>query len=141
MDQALFAYGTLLVPEVFELVVGRRVAGSRAVLEGHVRRRLHGAVYPALVPRHSEKTLGQLYPGLSKEELARVDAFEGERYVRRPCVVETSEGVKHAAVYVLRSEHGGLLDGRDWDLAAFEREELEDYLEGCRRFAERLASS
>ena len=140
MDQALFAYGTLLVPEVFEVVVGRSVAGSHAVLEGHARRRLHGAVHPGLVPRHSEKTLGKIYPGLSKGELTRLDTFEGDLYSRRPCVVETSDGTQHAVVYVLRPEHGGHLDGRDWDLQAFEREELADYLEGCRRFAERVAS-
>lgn len=136
-DPALFVYGTLLVPDVLRLIVGRDLETEPAVLPDHVRRRLHGAVYPGLVGRHGERTEGLLVRGLSREELGRADRFEGELYQRVPCLVETDRGeVAQAFVYVLRSEHGGLLGPEDWDVEHFVREELAAYLEGCRRFAE-----
>ena len=51
MNQALtvFAYGTLIFPEVVEIVVGRRPPKWDALLPGYRRARLDGRVYPGIV--------------------------------------------------------------------------------------------
>lgn len=133
--KALFLYGSLMVPQVWELVVGRAAVMQPARLADHVRRALHGAVYPGLVPRQGEHTEGRLVGGIDKRELARLDAFEGELYQRTPCVVESEGERAQAFVYVVRPAHRGLLSPRPWDLDRFVADELPAYLEGCRRFA------
>jgi len=136
--RALFVYGSLLIEEVFQIVVGHPVVMHRATLQDHARRALHDAVYPGLVPRQGECTEGRVAVGLDKEDLARLDHFEGDLYQRSPCVVETEDGSPQAFVYVVRPAHRGLLAPEDWDLERFVQDELPRYLKGCRRFAEEL---
>jgi len=135
---SLFIYGTLLAPEVLRLLVPRDVEQGDARLRGYVRRALHGVVFPGIVPREGETTHGVLLQGLRREEVERLDDFEGDLYQRTPCVVETERGEHQATVYVLRQEHSGRLAPRDWSFEAFMRDDFEDYLTGCRRYAETL---
>jgi hypothetical protein len=50
---AVFAYGTLLFPEVVEIVVGRRLPVVPATLADHRRARLVDRVYPGIVEHAS----------------------------------------------------------------------------------------
>ncbi len=137
---ALFLYGSLMVPEVWEIVVGRATPMRPARLEDHVRRALHGAVYPGLVPRQGEHTDGCLVAGVDKRELARLDTFEGDLYQRTPCVALCGGEREQAFVYVVRPAHRGLLAPRPWELDAFVANELPAYLDGCRLFAAEMES-
>ncbi len=138
MKGSLFIYGTLLAPEVLRLLVPRDVEQEPARLPGYIRRALHGVVFPGIVPRQGETTDGVLLKGLRREEVLRLDDFEGDLYQRTPCVVDTEGGEHQASVYVIRQEHRGRLAPRDWDFEAFMREDFGDYLIGCRRYAETL---
>jgi gamma-glutamylcyclotransferase (GGCT)/AIG2-like uncharacterized protein YtfP len=125
-----------MLPEVMEIVAGRRFASRPAELRGWRRRLLRGAVYPAVVPAAGEATAGVLFEGLDAAVFARLDRFEGEPYERRRLRVALGSGAQcEAFVYVLRPERHALLSDVPWDEAGFRARHLADYLAGCRAFA------
>lgn len=129
---ALYVYGTLQVPEIFQQIVGRRLQAEPATLEGYARYRVQARVYPAIVEQVGGRVDGRVYSGLSSTELERLDLYEGDLYERR--VVDLSrQGVYiQAHVYVLRAGQHHLLSSDTWDLDAFTRDHLTDYLSQIR---------
>ena len=138
--RALFAYGTLQVPEILEALCGRALRGRPARLEGFGRGRIRDEVYPAVAPRAGARTVGQLYLDLRDADLAALDAFEGEIYDRRSLAVtplDESPAVV-AWVYVLVPEAAPLLCDEPWDLATFERAHAPGYVRRCRALRAQL---
>jgi gamma-glutamylcyclotransferase (GGCT)/AIG2-like uncharacterized protein YtfP len=135
----LFAYGTLMLPEVMEVVAGLRCAALPARLPGHRRRLLRGAVYPVLLPAAGETVAGVLWDGLDAAALARVDRFEGAIYERALCRVVLASGEEREAfAYVLRPEHHALASAEAWDVADFRARHLGAFLDSCRAFVRSL---
>jgi len=123
----LFAYGTLMYEEVWNRVSASEVAGVRAMLDGYVRKRIRGDVYPVIIPGEG-RVRGILYQDVSNQELARLDSFEGGYYLRVEVEVtrEDSVAVK-AFTYVLRPQHHGLIGG-GWSQTEFELNGLHQFL-------------
>lgn len=87
----LFFFGSLLDPELFEVVVGRPVASVVRVparLDGWSARRVREEDYPVLVPTAGSGTVGRVIAGLSWTEIDRVQFFEGDEYDLSPVTVE-----------------------------------------------------
>jgi len=124
----LYAYGTLQLPEVLEQVIGRRVESRHAVLDGYACYRLRNRVYPGIVERSGERVTGVVYSGIDAHEIEQLDAYEGSFYERRTLTLRADGGQIEALGYVLGSEHRGQLSKDAWDLEAFRREHLADYL-------------
>jgi gamma-glutamylcyclotransferase (GGCT)/AIG2-like uncharacterized protein YtfP len=132
----LFTYGTLMLPEVMEIVGGAGLRGEPARIAGFRCRALRGTVYPGLLPEQGVVTPGVLWRGLDERALARVDRFEGELYERRSALAEREgEAACEAWVYVLRPAGQGLVLDAPWDEADFRARHLAPYLRGCRSFA------
>jgi hypothetical protein len=130
-----------MLPEVIEIVAGRRLASRAAVLSGYERRALRGEVYPAIAPASGGRVAGVLWEGLDAAALARIDRFESEIYERVVCEVEAERGERCAAqAYVLVPAHRARLLAHDWDEAEFRRRHLAEYLVGCRDFARGLSA-
>ena len=106
----LFAYGTLMWPEVLESVMGRRLEGCKAVLHGYTRRRVKGQHYPVVFQCLEESVEGVLYKGLTKAEFRALDIFEGEEYDR----VELGFDGTPAFVYVLSKDWKHIVDSKPW---------------------------
>jgi len=132
----LFTYGTLMLPEVMELVIGGRPHREPARLAGYRCGSLRGAVYPGLVPEADAVTPGVLWRDLDAHAVARVDRFEGALYERRTLTVEREDGTPRAAcVYVIAAAHRGLVEATAWSEDDFRARHLEGYLRECRAFA------
>lgn len=122
----LFAYGTLMVPEVWGKLVPKHRSRRRALLSGYVRRRVRGEVYPGAVrgPAGSSVT-GILYEGLEETDLEGVDRFEGGLYERTVASVEPEGGGEiRAYVYVIKEAFRECLSDEDWDEARFSCAEI-----------------
>lgn len=93
-----FFYGTLMAPAVLKRVTSHDPASKSApllshpaLLPGHRRHRVKGADYPAVVPLHGAMTdtnkqasvRGTVVQGLTREDMWRLDLFEGDEYARR----------------------------------------------------------
>jgi gamma-glutamylcyclotransferase (GGCT)/AIG2-like uncharacterized protein YtfP len=124
----LFVYGTLMVPEVMRTVSGRSVVGEGARLPGYRCRRLHGEVYPGIVPAAGESVDGLLYRGLDAAAMARLDDFEGEMYRRETVRVALSAGRRvDAEAFVIIEAFIECLGPEPWSLDDFLRDGLQHF--------------
>jgi gamma-glutamylcyclotransferase (GGCT)/AIG2-like uncharacterized protein YtfP len=128
----LFAYGTLMWPEVLEQVVGRRLSGEFAVLSGYRRLRVKGESYPVIVPSAADSVEGIMYRGLNAREIRRLDLFEGKEY----CRTDVWLGRKTAFTYVLAEAWRHIADHRPWHPDAFGPEQLAAFRADYRNWSE-----
>lgn len=83
----LFAYGTLMCPEIMAKVVGSLPASFPARLDHYRRGPLSGVEYPAIVACPRAWVEGLLYLELSEGAWRRLDQFEAEIYTRQMVTV------------------------------------------------------
>lgn len=128
----LFCYGTLLFPEIMYRVSGTRFEGVEAVLEDHACYVLKRRPFPGMIPERGGVTAGVVYTGIGTRHLQRLDAYEGELYVRRRVCVSSREGRPlQAWTYLVAPARRALLSGTRWRRAAFEQQHLRHYLHTC----------
>ena len=102
----LFVYGSLRDLHVFTEVTGLPCQDKiPAVLEGYALGHAVGG-YPAAFPNPDSHMEGDVIPGLPREILVRLDAYEGEGDLyRRICVqVKTAQDEMPAYVYIRNPE-------------------------------------
>jgi gamma-glutamylcyclotransferase (GGCT)/AIG2-like uncharacterized protein YtfP len=122
-----------MFPEVWRRLTSGGHNAEPARLDGYIRGRVRGEVYPAVTPGDGAVE-GVLYHDLDDSELEALDRFEGGGYNRTLCYAALSNGETVAAwVYVLAPESGRDLDG-DWDPEWFERQGLPRFLKNYRGF-------
>lgn len=116
----LFAYGTLMSPEIMEKVAGCRPEARVALLRGFRRSRVRDEQYPGIREEVGDVVPGLLYLDVPATAMQRLDIFEGERYERRQVVVQEEDGTVRAAMtYVFRPAYHELLTGIPWDFDEF----------------------
>jgi gamma-glutamylcyclotransferase (GGCT)/AIG2-like uncharacterized protein YtfP len=122
---ALFVYGTLMFPEVLEVLLGRTPEMAPAALDGWRAAALADRVYPGLVAaRPGLAAAGRVLLGLDHHERDVLDAFEeDEVYERRPVVL--ADG-RPATTYVWLDAAAVL--PTDWDPARFATDHLPTYV-------------
>ena len=118
----LFAYGTLMDPEIMHLASKGRYDADPATLVGYVRKTVTGEVYPAITESKEASVTGVVYFDVSVVALERLDAFEGSLY-RRTLVTVTASTAQalDAYAYILSPAHVARLSKVDWSYEAFLR--------------------
>ncbi len=134
MASHLFTYGSLMFPEVMELLTGKHYAFEDVRLWDFERRALNGKSYPGLFEVASMAVDGRLYFDLDDASVEILDIFEDEIYERRTVRVCSKErGEVEARAYVIPSQLA-CLGAESWDPAQFRVEHLDRYLVMCERF-------
>ena len=128
MVDRLFAYGTLLAPELRCAVLGRALAGKPATLSGYACYRVSRAAYPAVVEQAAGHTNGELFSGIAASEWDALDEFESRLYERRLVEIEAAGTRLGAYTYVVAETMRECLTDEAWDLERFRRNHLERYL-------------
>jgi len=130
MPDQLFCYGTLCVPEIMRRVVGGRVAEPVACsIMGYACYSLSGLEYPGIVPEKGERVTGVLYSGLSRAQLAKLDAYEGEQYRRQRVLIDVGQALAvQAWTYILQPRYYHRRSEKGWSLEQFRRRHLAQYL-------------
>lgn len=123
----LFTYGTLLFPEVLEVLLGRVPDRSPAVAPGWRVAALPGRVYPGLVPGVGHHAQGQVIRGLDPAETAVLRAYEGEDYLLTGIVLADGSS---CPAYVWRRA----VLAADWTTDRLTAGQLDDFLRRCRRW-------
>lgn len=98
----LFLYGTLRDPDILAAVLGRTVSAGElvaATAPGCASVYFPGRLYPALVLRAGSTAPGLLLTHASADDMAALDAFEGDEYRRGPVQAATATGSVAAEVY------------------------------------------
>jgi len=125
----LFFYGTLMDLDVLARVLGRPVAPGIlqvATLSGWRRVRAAGEAYPILLADPAGMVEGRLASGLSAEDVARLDRYEGDSYER--VEISVSAGGKPRAVQIYRPRAHVQADPKPWDFAAWVATEKAGFL-------------
>lgn len=143
-----FFYGTLMVPAVLHRVCPgstftipippntHLLRATPAILPKHRRHRVKHADYPAVVPATSSTVRGTFVSGLTTQDLARLDLFEGSEYSREAVKVKLLKAVGDesgernvegeevdAETYIWIAGQDSLQDG-EWDFTEFQKEKL-----------------
>jgi gamma-glutamylcyclotransferase (GGCT)/AIG2-like uncharacterized protein YtfP len=151
----LFVYGTLMSPEVVNVLLGRVPPHEPALLRGgFARHPVRSQVFPGMVVVDARKETtpirGLLYSQLSPNEMKRLDWFEGSEYKRMDVAVETvgvNRGSKRPVppavnTYVWSNPIDDLDVSQDWSYERFRAQHLDWYLQNtvqpCRDELERL---
>ena len=132
---ALFAYGTLVFPEILAAVTGLRPRSAQAWLHDYAALLFHDAAYPGLREDPGHTTPGRVYFDLGPETWEQLDRFEGDLYEVREVRIECGGAVRRAAAYVVAAPHRGRLSSRPWEPEQFAREGYEAFLSACLRYA------
>eukprot|EP00878_Enallax_costatus_P017780 GHUV01018682.1.p1 GENE.GHUV01018682.1~~GHUV01018682.1.p1 ORF type:complete len:147 (+),score=12.20 GHUV01018682.1:308-748(+) len=110
---AAFVYGTLMAPEVLNLLIKRVPPHKPAKLSGYSRYRVKGQVFPAILHSTPQSQVqGMVLMELTPQELHILDVYESEEYYRERVSPELEDGTTVPAdVYVWRDEYRSMLDG------------------------------
>lgn len=120
MSAHVFAYGTLMCADIMRAACGGLPAARPARLDGFSRHPVAGEEYPGIRANSGHAVDGVLYLDVSPEQLARLDAFEGAQYLRRPVTVRLADGSRQEAqTYVFADHCLYLLQPGEWDYDAF----------------------
>jgi gamma-glutamylcyclotransferase (GGCT)/AIG2-like uncharacterized protein YtfP len=101
-SRPLFLYGTLRDGDILAAVLGRIVSDHHLVvasLPDCAAVYFHDRLYPALVQRAGSVAPGLLLTNATSDDLAALDAFEGDEYWRGPVQAATKAGLVAAEVY------------------------------------------
>ncbi len=129
----LFAYGTLMFPEVFHAVTGAVRTSKAASISDYARYRVRGHNFPGLVPQRGGRVDGRLLEAIDPPLWALLDTFESDFYARVAVTVRRDDGRRLAAqTYVVVASERGLLEDRDWSVDEFRRHHIGAYLASAR---------
>lgn len=134
MDR-LFTYGTLMVPEVIETVIGRP-AGPALVAElpDFGCYRVRNRQFPAILAETGQQTRGCLYRGIDSPALERLDHYEGSLYRRHRVRVLLQDGHSiEAWTYVCHPRSRDWLTRETWQLEQFIERHLALFMRGVSR--------
>ncbi len=128
----LFAYGTLMCPDILDRVAACRPAYAPATLAGYRRYAVRNEVYPGIVEDHeasvrdagvtAASVRGVVYWEVPEDAWRRLDRFEGEMYARRSVRALLEDGTStDAATYVVKAEFTHRLTASEWSYEEFLR--------------------
>ncbi|MFN3641460.1 MAG: NUDIX domain-containing protein [Gemmobacter sp.] len=110
----VFAYGTLCHAPLRAAVLGREVAGAPARLAGHAVRWAEGEAFALIRPEAGAVAEGIVLRGLSADDVARLDWYEGG-FARSRAALSLMDGAGTAEVYL--PDPGRWTAGAPWSLA------------------------
>lgn len=111
----VFFYGTMCHPPLRDLVLGRKVAAEPASLPDHAVYWAAGRGFPLIVAAPGARAEGVVLRGLTAEDLARLDFYEGGfGYRTRDLLVDASEPVRARVFF---PDPGRWKPGAVWNLA------------------------
>lgn len=117
----VFTYGTLMFPEVWQMVVERSfdtVVGTAAGFEVF---RVRDAVFPGIAAgTGSCSVAGVVYLDVDPDSTDRLDRFEDDFYERREIAVDCADGKQRMAeAYIVPPGHAHALADEAWTRESF----------------------
>lgn len=119
--QKMFVYGSLRNKSVRALVLDRAdtVPSVPVALPQHIAMQAVDKEYPVLRVTDDGEVDGLLIGGLTPNDLARLNYWEGDEYALATMVVYDADGFAHDALVYATSEHEST--GLPWSFANFEK--------------------
>lgn len=117
----LFTYGSLMFPEVWNIVVGREFETVAGTLAGYSIFRVEGAAFPGIIASSAECSVkGLVYFDVDAASVERLDRFEDDFYARRSLAIDCTDGQRHSAdAYTVPATHRRVLTSEPWTAENF----------------------
>ncbi len=131
MSNHVFAYGTLMLPQVVEALTGILFTPKAAILNGYSRYVFKGKCYPGIIEDKTGCVEGVLYVNIDDRTLSIFDWFEDILYDRQLLTVQTKSNTVEAFTYVVPIKHQKILDDLPWELETFIEKYAETYIQKC----------
>src|SRR5687768_17423762 len=94
----VFTYGTLMFPEVWQVIVGRPFKSIEGTARGYAIYRVVDAVFPGIAAADEKDAVhGVVYLDVDQASIARLDTFEDDFYERQGLWVDCADGERRAA--------------------------------------------
>jgi len=120
LTEDVLTYGSLMFEPVWSAVVTGRYSSRAVRVDGWQRYVIPGEDYPGAVLSAGSSMTGVVWKGVGAEDLARLDAFEGDQYERVRVLVEPES--RPAWIYAWRGARP--LASTLWDPDAFAQPEV-----------------
>lgn len=132
----LLVYGTLLFPEIRNLVGGREFESRPVTLEGYGIYRVKNATFPGVIRETDSGSIeGEVLLDISEEEMMRFDSYEDSFYERCTVSVSLDGQPTDVELYVVPPEIAGeILTPAPWNRDWFEEHHLFDFYERLRLY-------
>ena len=130
----LFVYGTLMFPQVMTTLTGLTPTYAPAVARNTARFSIRNQVYPGLVNRSGNLTMGYLIRNLDEVNWHLIKAFEGNEYSVGPVAIETQQHNMNAYTFFVHAHSLDIVANSFWNPESFLRYQLESFLADCRAF-------
>ena len=117
----VFTYGSLMFPEVWQIVVGRDFETVEGEVAGYSIFRVSDAEYPGItVADDGGGVRGLVYLDVDDAAVARLDRFEGSLYDRACLSIDCADGVSRSAnAYVISESNRHALTAETWTAEEF----------------------
>jgi len=116
----VLTYGSLMFDPVWSAVVTGQYSSRRVRVDGWQRYVIPGEDYPGAVVSAGSSMEAILWEGVDAEDLARLDAFEGDQYERVPVII--GPAARPAWIYAWRGARP--LASALWDPDVFAQREV-----------------
>lgn len=126
----LFAYGTLMFPQIIRTVIDRVPSSVSAVAHGYARLEVTGQSFPGMIEAASTPgatVSGMLYENLTPEEWQLLNDYESAFYVLSEIQVERDGHSVPALTYLVVPSERGLLSDSPWEEDVFRKKYLPTY--------------
>lgn len=140
MSSTFFLFGTMMFPEVLEIILARKIGVEElqsARLKGYCRYTQPHEVYPVLRRTTDAMTEGKLIQNVRAEDVRRMDWFETD-FSREVLPVHHSGKTIDACVYI---DHRTEPLFEHWDPHVFEQDHLHNYLDNVHRWMQLLPTT
>lgn len=133
---ALFAFGTLMDPDVLRIVSQQEpalVVRESATVADHVRRWVLDDHYPVLVPCPGRQTAGLIIRGLQEEAMRRIRFFEGDEFSLLTLAVKNARGHSENVCYFADNQRQPISED-EWLLEEWQRSTKSETLPRVERY-------
>lgn len=130
MNQSLFVYGTLMVPEIQEALLQKKVKSKDAILEGFSANCIiygqYITEYPFLKPGTGISVKGKIIYPISGMDLSLIKYYEGSEYILANVSVTVDGKDMDVPTFMLKKKDR-VEYGPQWEYDKFISEYLESY--------------
>ena len=134
----VFCYGSLMFSEVWNRIVKGSYPSKLGLVKGYERRKVKGVTYPCLIKNNDRKKVeGVIYFDVDKQDLLKLDQFEGAEYERIGEVAYLKNGgCVEVELYLWRNKYLNLVETEQWDVQWFETVGISLFLNRYQGFIE-----
>lgn len=131
MNHSLFVYGTLMIPEIQQALLQKKVKSKDAILNDFSANCiLYGQYiteYPFLKPNKGSVLFGKLLYPLSGQDLSLIKYYEGSEYVLSDIRVKVDGMDTDVKTFMLKKREQ-IEYGPKWEINNFKKNYLFDYV-------------